>query len=99
MGSGGPAPHPDPRCRDAEVTNKVILFSRWQAAKLYEKELTKLIQDLSMVECSAKIKRVTGNSHEPYRVFLRPIRDKVRLTHQLIENHLNINNVNDRKDI
>ena len=30
----------------AEVTKKVILFSRWQAAKLYEKELTKLIQDL-----------------------------------------------------
>ncbi len=73
----------------AEVTKKVILFSRWQAAKLYEKELTKLIQDLSMEECSAKIKRATGNSYEPYRVYLRPIRDKVRLTHQLIENHLN----------
>jgi phosphoenolpyruvate carboxylase len=26
-----------------KVTKKVILFSRWQAAKLYEKELTKLI--------------------------------------------------------
>ncbi len=73
----------------AEVTKKVILFSRWQAAKLYEKELTKLIQDLSMEECSTKIKRATGNSYEPYRVYLRPIRDKVRLTHQLIENHLN----------
>ncbi len=75
----------------AEVTKKVILFSRWQAAKLYEKELTKLIQDLSMEECSTKIKRATGNSYEPYRVYLRPIRDKVRLTHQLIENHLNNN--------
>ncbi len=73
----------------AEVTKKVILFSRWQAAKLYERELTKLIQDLSMEECSTKIKRATGNSYEPYRVYLRPIRDKVRLTHQLIENHLN----------
>ncbi len=75
----------------AEVTKKVILFSRWQAAKLYEEELTKLIQDLSMEECSAKIKRATGNSYEPYRVYLRPIRDKLRLTHQLIENHLNNN--------
>ncbi len=75
----------------AEVTKKVILFSRWQAAKLYEKELTKLIQDLSMEECSTKIKRATGNSYEPYRVYLRPIRDKVRLTYQLIENHLNNN--------
>ncbi len=83
----------------AKVTKKVILFSRWQAAKLYEKELTKLIQDLSMVECSAKIKRVSGNSYEPYRVFLRPIRDKLRLTYQLIEDHLNNNNILDEKKL
>ncbi|MBD1138770.1 phosphoenolpyruvate carboxylase [Pelagibacterales bacterium SAG-MED46] len=75
----------------AEVTKKVILFSRWQAAKLYEKELTKLIQDLSMEECSNKIRRVVGKSFEPYRVYLRPIRDKIRTTHQLIESHLNKN--------
>ncbi len=83
----------------AEVTKKVILFSRWQAAKLYEKELTKLIQDLSMEECSTKIKRATGSSYEPYRVYLRPIRDKVRLTHQLIENHLNKNVPLDEKKL
>ncbi len=83
----------------AEVTKKVILFSRWQAAKLYEKELTKLIQDLSMKECSIKIKRATGNSYEPYRVYLRPIRDKVRLTHKLIENHLNNNADLDEKKL
>ncbi len=83
----------------AEVTKKVILFSRWQAAKLYEKELTKLIQDLSMEDCSTKIKRATGNSYEPYRVYLRPIRDKVRLTHQLIENHLNNNADLDEKKL
>ena len=73
----------------AEVTKKVILFSRWQAAKLYEKELTKLIQDLSMKECSSKIKKITGKTFEPYRVYLRPIRDKIRSTYQIIENHLN----------
>lgn len=72
----------------SEVTKKVILFSRWQAAKLYEKELTKLIQDLSISECSNKIKKFTGETFEPYRVYLRPIRDKLRLTHQLIERHL-----------
>ena len=75
----------------AEVTRKVILFSRWQAAKLYEKEITKLIQDLSMGECSDKIKRSTGKTFEPYRVYLRPIRDKIRSTYQLIERHLNEN--------
>ena len=73
----------------SEVTKKVILFSRWQAAKLYERELTKLIQDLSMEKCSQAIKKVTGKSFEPYRVYLRPLRDKARRTHQLIEAHLN----------
>ena len=65
------------------------MFSRWQAAKLYEKELTKLIQDLSMKECSSKIKKITGKTFEPYRVYLRPIRDKIRSTYKIIENHLN----------
>ena len=37
------------------------------------------------------IKKVTGNSFEPYRVYLRPLRDKVRRTHQLIEAHINYN--------
>ncbi len=83
----------------AEVTKKVVLFSRWQAAKLYEKELTKLIQDLSMKECSTRIKRATGNSYEPYRVYLRPIRDKVRLTHKLIENYLKNNEDLDEKKL
>ena len=83
----------------AEVTKKVILFSRWQAAKLYEKELTKLIQDLSMKECSTKIKKITGNSFEPYRVFLRPIRNKIRLTYLLIEEHLNHNELLDEKKL
>ncbi len=83
----------------SEVTKKVILFSRWQAAKLYEKELTQLIQDLSMEECSPAISKVTGKSFEPYRVYLRPLRDKVRSTHQLIEAHINFNKPLDEKKL
>ena len=75
----------------SKVTSKVILFSRWQAAKLYDKELTKLIQDLSMQNCSQKIKNFSKNSYEPYRVYLRPIRDKIRATYINIEEHLNEN--------
>ena len=75
----------------SKVTEKVILFSRWQAAKLYERELTKLIQDLSMQNCSSKIKKISKNSFEPYRVYLRPIRDKIRATYINIEEHLNEN--------
>ena len=72
----------------AEVTRKVILLSRWEAAKLYEKALTKIIRSYSMEKCSKKILNKVGNSFEPYRVFLRPLRDKLRITHRLIEQHL-----------
>lgn len=83
----------------SKITKKVILYSRWQAAKLYEKELTQLIQDLSMEECSLKIRGFSGKTFEPYRVFLRPIRDKVRLTHLSIEGHLNLNKPFDEKKL
>ncbi len=75
----------------AEVTRKVILLSRWEAAKLYEKALTKIIRSYSMKKCSKKIQKKVGKSFEPYRVFLRPLRDKIRLTHRSIEQHL-VNN-------
>ena len=32
-----------------------------------------------------KIQKLTGKSFEPYRVFLRPLRDKMRFTHRAIE--------------
>ena len=71
----------------AEVTKQVILLSRWEAAKLYEKTLTKIIRSYSMKKCSKKISNQVGKSFEPYRVFLRPLRDKIRLTHRSIEQH------------
>ena len=72
----------------AAITKEVILLSRWEAAKLYEKELTKLIRGLSMEKCSKKILKATGKTFEPYRVYLRPLRDEMRKTHRLIERHL-----------
>ena len=72
----------------ADVTKEVILLSRWEAAKLYEKSLTKLIRSYSMGKCSKEIKKKTGKSFEPYRVYLRPLRDKMRITHRSIEQHL-----------
>jgi len=72
----------------AKVTKEVILLSRWEAAKLYEKALTKIIRAYSMEKCSKKIIKVVGKSFEPYRVYLRPLRDKIRKTHRSIEQHL-----------
>ncbi|PPR41055.1 MAG: Phosphoenolpyruvate carboxylase [Alphaproteobacteria bacterium MarineAlpha5_Bin12] len=73
----------------AKTTKEVILLSRWMAANLYEKELTKLIQDLSMHECSNILKKKVGKTFEPYRVFLRPIRNKMQTTQKEIELYLN----------
>jgi len=72
----------------AEVTSEALLLSRWEAAKLYEKQLTNLIRSLSMKKCSTQILNITGKTFEPYRVFLRPLRDKLRATHILIKEHL-----------
>ena len=72
----------------SKVTKEVILLSRWEAAKLYEKALTKIIRSYSMQNCSKKISSKVGSTYEPYRVFLRPLRDKMRNTHRSIEQYL-----------
>ena len=73
---------------NSNITKDVILLSRWEAAKLYEKSLTKIIRSYSMKKCSKQITRQVGKSFEPYRAFLRPLRDKMRITHRAIEKHL-----------
>ena len=71
----------------ADVTRKVILLSRWEAAKLYEStyQNNKILFYGKMFK---KILKSVGKSFEPYRVFLRPLRDKMRITHRSIEQHL-----------
>ena len=83
----------------AEVTKRVILLSRWEAAKLYEKSMTKLIRSYSMEKCSKKILKTTGKTFEPYRVYLRPLRDKLRKTHRAIEGYLTNNKPLNDKDL
>ncbi len=67
------------------TTKEVILLSRWEAASLYEKEFTSLIQNLSLHDCSKKIRKKVGDTWEPYRVYLRPIRNKLQETQKEIE--------------
>ena len=73
----------------AKTTREIILLSRWEAANLYEREFTKIIQKLSMHECSKNIKKKIGKSQEPYRTYLRPIRNKLKNTQKEIELFLN----------
>ena len=72
----------------ANVTKEVILLSRWEAAKLYEKDLTNLIRSFSIEKCSKKILKKSVKTFEPYRVYLRPLRNKMRSTFTLIEQYL-----------
>ncbi|WP_257275229.1 MULTISPECIES: phosphoenolpyruvate carboxylase [unclassified Endozoicomonas] len=62
----------------AEVTQEVLLLSRWMAADLYLRDLKPLIGELSMTECSEEMKQKLGECREPYRVILRQLRERLR---------------------
>jgi len=42
-----------------------------------------------MHECSKELRKKVGDSQEPYRAYLRPIRNKLKTTQQEIERFLN----------
>lgn len=72
----------------AGVTREVLLLSRWQAAQLYLADINHLIEELSMTTCSETLRSWAGDSHEPYRAILRPLRDLLRRTREAIEAEL-----------
>ncbi len=58
----------------AMVSREVLLTARWVAADLYLREIEGLITALSMREASDELLRQSGDSAEPYRVLLKPLR-------------------------
>lgn len=72
----------------AEVTREVLCLARWMAADLYLRDIEELIADLSMQAASEALLAVTGPSHEPYRVLLRDVREKLRATRARMEAQL-----------
>jgi phosphoenolpyruvate carboxylase len=72
----------------AEVTREVLLLSRWQAVDLYLRDLDRLVEELSMTRCSAALRQLAGDAHEPYRAVLRRLRDELRRTRASIETAL-----------
>lgn len=71
-----------------EVTRRVVWMTQWMAAKLYEEELIKLREELSLVHASEKIRARVGDVDEPYRVFLRQIVEKLTDTRIRVEHLL-----------
>ncbi len=66
----------------AMVSREVLLTARWVAADLYLREIEGLITALSMSEASEELLRLTGDSAEPYRVLLKPLRQRLRATRE-----------------
>ena len=64
----------------AAVTEEVLLLSRWQAADLYLRDLTGLLDELSMTRCNEALRVLAGDAHEPYRAVLRDLRELLRQT-------------------
>ena len=69
----------------SEVTEKVLLLSRWMAADLYMRDIDQLRSELSMFECSDELRGVVGDSAEPYRQLLGNIKKRLHCTKTWIE--------------
>ena len=69
----------------APVTREVLLLARWMAADLYLRDVENLLADLSMETASDELLAETGHSHEPYRVILRQVRQRLKLTRRQME--------------
>lgn len=59
----------------AQVTEEVLLLARWMAADLLSHDLEELHMELSMIECNEELRERVGDSREPYRSLLKPLRD------------------------
>ena len=63
------------------ITQEVLWLSRWQAADLYLRDIEALRWELSIQPCSDELINALGQSHpEPYREYLRNLRDQLQLT-------------------
>nr|WP_193165755.1 phosphoenolpyruvate carboxylase [Microbulbifer hainanensis] len=73
----------------AAVTREVLLLARWMAADLYLRDVENLLADLSIHRASDELLARTGPSHEPYRLVLRQVRDRLRVTRARMEARVN----------
>jgi phosphoenolpyruvate carboxylase len=73
-----------------EVTRQATWLARWQAADLYLKEITALRSELSLSSshASGELRARVGDAHEPYRVLLAEVRDRLKATRDLAEEAL-----------
>jgi phosphoenolpyruvate carboxylase len=68
-----------------EVTRRACLLSRWVAATLYLHEIDALRNELSIAAASDELRSAGGTGREPYREFLRGVRERLRRTRGWVE--------------
>lgn len=72
----------------ARVTHQACLLARWMVATLYEKEINALISELSVQCADEDLREQVGDAWEPYRVLLKRVRARLRLTIRWVEARL-----------
>jgi phosphoenolpyruvate carboxylase len=70
------------------TTREVCLRNRAKAATLFATDLENLELELSLTTCNDELRAIVGDAREPYRAFLRPIIEKLRLTVKWAEQEL-----------
>lgn len=71
-----------------DTTERVCLLSRWACMNLLEVDVQHLAGILSMQTCNADIREAVGDSKEPYRDYLRPVKEKIQNTKTVLEAQL-----------
>ncbi len=68
------------------ITEEVIRVSRWKAADLFHGEIYALRRELSMNQANMALSEAAQEQHEPYRVVLHSLLDKLNRTMRCMEN-------------
>ena len=68
-----------------EITRRACLMARLMAAELYWREVDELRRELSMVKANDTVNQLAGDAHEPYRVLLRQLQDRLAATRRWLE--------------
>ncbi|MBA57418.1 MAG: phosphoenolpyruvate carboxylase [Pseudomonadales bacterium] len=68
----------------AHVTREVLTLARWMAADLLSRDFEDLLMVLSAVHCTDELRQVVGDSREPYRALIKPLRDRLFATKEYL---------------
>lgn len=72
----------------ADVTREVLTLARWMAADLLSHDFEDLLMVLSAVHCNDELRVRVGDSREPYRAIIKPLRDRLLATKEWLNARL-----------